>query len=289
MTRIDAKDVPRQDCGGRPFICALSGHIRYVTFSAQKPQQCAAKFMPMTAPAYRKIADALRRKIAGGKFPPGALLPTEYDICAAYGVSRHTARDALRILSEEGLIERRRGAGSIVSDAAKGGFTQSLTGLDDLLQYARDAKLQILKLASRAPHTPDMAALKLDPKMQWSRIDGVRGGAIRPIALTTIYVRADLCPSATQIASWPGALNELIAKRSGVRTARIDQRINAVTLTASQAKPLGEKKSAAALRTVRIYVDAKNDVFQASISLHPGARFTYAMTLEASATKTRGT
>lgn len=242
----------------------------------------------MTAPAYRKIADALRRKIATGKYPPGSLLPTEHELCAAYDVSRHTARDALRILTDEGLIERRRGAGSIVADMAKGGFTQSLSSLDDLLQYARDAKLQVLSHAPVKRHTPEMTGLKLDQRANWTRIDGFRGDATRPIALTTIYVREDLCPPASEIENWPGALNELIAHGSGVRTARIDQRINAVTLAASDAKHLCEKDGAAALRTARIYVDVKDQVFQASVSLHPGERFTYAMTLDAGPTKTRG-
>lgn len=242
----------------------------------------------MTAPAYRKIAGALRRKIANGKFPPGALLPTEYEICAAYSVSRHTARDALRILTDEGLIERRRGSGSTVTDIAKGGFTQHLSGLDDLLQYARDAKLQVAALGPVKRHTAEMSALRLDENALWTRIEGFRGDAARPIALTTIYVRADLCPPSTEIENWPGALNELIAQETGVRTARIDQRINAVTLTASEAKRLCEKEGAAALRTARVYVDAKETVYQASVSLHPGERFTYAMTLESGPTKPRG-
>ena len=237
----------------------------------------------MTAPAYRKIADALRRKISNGKCPPGSLLPTEFELCAAYGVSRHTARDALRILTDEGLIERRRGAGSIVAAVARGGFTQSLTGIDDLLQYARDAKLQILSSGPVKRQNPEMEQLKLDPAHRWVKIEGFRGDAIRPIALTTIYVRQDLCPPAQEIEQWSGALNELIAAGSGVRTARIDQRINAVTLTGSDAKRLCETDGSAALRTVRAYLDAKGHIFQASISLHPGGRFTYAMALESSA------
>jgi DNA-binding GntR family transcriptional regulator len=243
----------------------------------------------MTAPAYRKIADALRRKIASGKYPPGSLLPTEHEICAQHEVSRHTARDALRILTDEGLIERRRGAGSIVAAVAKGGFTQTLSGMEDLLQYARDAKLQILAQAQVKRSTPEMAAIGLDPARAWTRIDGFRGDAVRPIALTTIFVRGDLCPSADEIENWPGALNELIAKGSGVRTARIDQRINAATLSPADAKRLCEAEGAAALRTVRVYLDAKGDAFQVSVSLHPGERFTYAMTLDSGVKGSRAT
>jgi DNA-binding GntR family transcriptional regulator len=241
----------------------------------------------MTAPAYRKIAGALRKKIASGRFPPGSLLPTEHELCAQYGVSRHTARDALRILTDEGLIERRRGAGSIVADMATGGFTQSLTGMDDLLQYARDARLQIVGHGLANRFTAEMASLSLSEANPWIRIEGFRGDASRPIALTAIYVRQDLCPPAAEIEHWPGALNELIAQGSGVRTAAIDQRINAVALAPADARRLCVADGAAGLRTARMYRDAKGEVFQASISLHPGERFTYAMTLESGPTKPR--
>lgn len=259
-----------------------------VTFFAWKPQSRSVDFAAMSAPAYRKIADALRRKIANGKFPPGSLLPTEHELCAAHQVSRHTARDALRILTEEGLIERRRGAGSIVANVARGGFTQSLSGLDDLLQYARDAKLQITSFAPVKRYSAEMAGLNLSETAEWIRIEGFRGDATRPIALTTIYLRKEYCPPATDIERWPGALNELIAQGSGVRTVKIDQRINAVTLSASDAKRLCEAPGAAALRTARQYVDVKGEVFEASVSLHPGERFTYAMTLDSGPTKPRG-
>lgn len=63
---------------------------------------------------YREIAAQLRHRILDGTYPPGTLLPTEQQLCAAYNASRQTVRTALQCLSDEGLIQRRQGSGSRV-------------------------------------------------------------------------------------------------------------------------------------------------------------------------------
>ncbi len=63
---------------------------------------------------YKEIAVLLRQQILAGIYPPGALLPTEMQLCSVHGVSRQTVRSALQCLAEEGLIQRRQGSGSRV-------------------------------------------------------------------------------------------------------------------------------------------------------------------------------
>jgi GntR family transcriptional regulator len=56
------------------------------------------------APITHQITDDLRAKIDDGAYGPGALLPSEPELAAKYGVSRQTARAALKALEQEGLI-----------------------------------------------------------------------------------------------------------------------------------------------------------------------------------------
>jgi DNA-binding GntR family transcriptional regulator len=65
-------------------------------------------------PHYVKIANDLRDKILDGTYGPGALLPSRNEITALYGVSAITARDALAMISHEGLAKAVRGRGHIV-------------------------------------------------------------------------------------------------------------------------------------------------------------------------------
>jgi DNA-binding GntR family transcriptional regulator len=233
------------------------------------------------APLYRRLADTLRAALSSGEIAVGEQLPTELELCARHGVSRHTARDALRLLAEEGLIARKRGAGTVATAPRVGGpFTQAWGGVGDILHYARDARL---RLGRMGPATgEDLAIMGLDPAVAWRCLSGERwapGGAA-PLAATRICVRADLMPAREAIESWDGAIAELIGKRTGVVAARIEQEIAAVALDRAQARRLDARAGSPALRTVRRYLDAAGAPFQASLSLHPADRFTYSMVVE---------
>jgi GntR family transcriptional regulator len=60
---------------------------------------------------YRDIASELQKEIRLGTTPVGELLPTETELMARFGASRQTVREALRIITEQGLIVRRAGLG----------------------------------------------------------------------------------------------------------------------------------------------------------------------------------
>lgn len=65
-------------------------------------------------PAYLRIATELREKIRSGDFPPGSRLPTMAELCEIHGVSEIVVRQAIALLRGEGLVETRRGGGTIV-------------------------------------------------------------------------------------------------------------------------------------------------------------------------------
>jgi GntR family transcriptional regulator len=68
----------------------------------------------VSEPIYRQIADSLRADIEAGLIGPGSQLPTEAELTAAWGASRSTVRDAIRQLTELGLVEARPGQGTFV-------------------------------------------------------------------------------------------------------------------------------------------------------------------------------
>lgn len=54
-------------------------------------------------PAYEQVAHQLREAILDGTLAPGDELPAERELCAQFGVSRTTVREALRALQAQGL------------------------------------------------------------------------------------------------------------------------------------------------------------------------------------------
>jgi GntR family transcriptional regulator len=55
------------------------------------------------------IADSIRIKIENGELPPGASLPTIQELCDEWNTSTASARDALNLLRQQGLVSGGRG------------------------------------------------------------------------------------------------------------------------------------------------------------------------------------
>lgn len=229
-------------------------------------------------PRYLAVARDLKNAIQAGRHPVGSMLPTEVELCRTYDISRHTARDALRRLRDEGLIARRRGAGTtVIATGATPVFAQPLGGLDALLQYARDTRLELQGIALDTLGEEEAADLGRAAGETWLLLQGVRRATEGPpLATTRVYVRADLATLGPEMLEWPRAFSELIEARTDVRVARVEQHITAVPLDADQAKKLRARTGQPALRTVRRYFDANDRLVLASDSIHPGDRFVYA-------------
>ncbi|WP_282697904.1 GntR family transcriptional regulator [Streptomyces sp. CC208A] len=70
-------------------------------------------------PPYRQIAADLAADIERGDLAPGRPLPSEKELTELYGVARETARRALALLRERGLIYTVTGRGSYVTEPAE--------------------------------------------------------------------------------------------------------------------------------------------------------------------------
>ncbi len=65
---------------------------------------------------YQKVIDWLNKNIDDGVLRPGDKIPSENVLCEQFGLSRQTIRHAIAKLSEDGLLDSRRGSGTYVSD-----------------------------------------------------------------------------------------------------------------------------------------------------------------------------
>lgn len=66
--------------------------------------------------SWQAIVEEVSRRIGARIWPPGDLIPNEADLAAEFGCSRSTVNRALRALAEQGVLERRRKAGTRVCE-----------------------------------------------------------------------------------------------------------------------------------------------------------------------------
>jgi GntR family transcriptional regulator len=65
-------------------------------------------------PVYVQLADLLRAQIESGKLAPNRPIPSEMALQQEHGVARGTARRAVALLRDEGLVVTVKGRGTYV-------------------------------------------------------------------------------------------------------------------------------------------------------------------------------
>lgn len=243
----------------------------------------AARTTARASPRYLQLADELRRRILSGDLKPRDNFPTEAELCRAHEVSRFTVREALRRLQGEGLIERRRGSGTVVHPAAArgGALHQPLSNVSEILQYARGTKVQFERLAEGPVPVRYAEQLAGDFSGSWARLSGVRTDLSgEPIAFTEVFVHPALTAVVDSLDPARATIFRQLTDGAGLKVAEVTQEIQAVPAAAAIARPLGLAPRAPCLRVMRCYCDNKGFLFELSVSHHPGDRFAYSMHIE---------
>jgi GntR family transcriptional regulator len=108
-----------------------------------------------TEPIYRQIVAQIRRLVASGQVPPDTLFPSVRDIAAMHAINPMTVSKAYSLLETEGVLERLRGKGMVVSRGAIRSHTEHerLHLLDPALiavvRQARELELPIERVLER--------------------------------------------------------------------------------------------------------------------------------------------
>jgi GntR family transcriptional regulator len=145
---------------------------------------------------YQEIERWLRGRVL--RSAPGDPLPSELELAARFGVSRMTARQAVQNLAAEGLVQRRRGAGTFVAPRPIHRHEGSLMSFtEDMRRRGMEASSRLLEAGLRAASTADLDALRLP--------DGARVVAISRLRL------ADGAPMAIEHAALPAEFAGVLA------------------------------------------------------------------------------
>ncbi|CEJ15268.1 Trehalose operon transcriptional repressor [bacterium YEK0313] len=227
-------------------------------------------------PRHIALAATLADEIGAAAYPVGGRFPTEADLRARFGVGRHTVREALKILTEQGLIGRRRKTGTVVLAARPfSHYAHSLRDLKGLLDFAESTVLDIRyeSFVSTADRAPDeLAGL---PDKRWLRLAGVRRrrGDGQLLCWAEIYVPDRFAPEREGLRGSERAVYEQVMARHGLRLEYVEQSVTAVALPGPIAALLEADPESPALRVVRRYVAHTGATFELSQNLYPAGRY----------------
>jgi GntR family transcriptional regulator len=257
-----------------------------VTVNARRPADVPARALPRMRPAarprYARLAELLQGEIRSGRLGIGARVPGELDLVERYGVSRHTVREALRRLSDQGLIVRRRGAGTVVTACTpRERVVQVVHSPSELMSYPPESRL-FPRASGLVAMDEGLARLAgCGPGDPWFRVQALRrlGPRGAAIAWSDIYLRPEFADVAAEVGRHAGPLYELLETRHGQRVAQVDVDIRAGLLGPERSAALGVDAGAAALAVLRRYRDASGRCLQVTVAEHPAELFTYSFAL----------
>lgn len=235
-----------------------------------------------TQPQYALVAQTLIDDIRRGHYGVGQMLPPETALCTQFGVSRHTMREAMRLLIERGLVTRQRGIGTTVtSREPRAHYTQSTASVADLPQYVEETRLVTKEVRDVLAMGELSELLACPPGQRWLYARAWRyvGRGKDPIALTHIYVNAAYAGIKDLIGAPNVPVYSLIERQYGERVAEVKQRIDAKILAPDEAEALNVPSGSAALVITRHYYAASGRLLEVAVNLHPAGRFSYSMSL----------
>ena len=112
---------------------------------------------PVLAP-YARVRQALRAELEGGRFPPGARMPSEAELVDRFGVSRMTVNRALRELQAVGLVERVQGVGTFAAQLHQVASTLTIRDLHEEITARGHRHSATVHLCREEPAAREVAA-----------------------------------------------------------------------------------------------------------------------------------
>jgi GntR family transcriptional regulator len=233
-------------------------------------------------PLYRQIHSTLRERIVSGQYRIASYLPTEVELCAEFKASRFTVREALRALTEQGFVQRRPRAGTIVlTDEPQVTYSQSVRTVEDLSQIATTTHWVMLGKAEVTLDERLAVRIGAQAGETWIQVDGVRwdkpGGV--PLCYVQSYVPGRLAAVVDEFPGLNAPFYELLERRSGETIEEVTQEINALTMPDPIVRALGLEPGSFALRVLRRYATRQSTLIT-SLNWHRADQFTYRMQLQ---------
>jgi len=111
-----------------------------------------------------QVIDAMRERMADGRWPIGDRIPTEAELVGMLGVGRNTVREATRALSHAGLLESRQGDGTYVraTNELAGALRRRATSarMLEVLEVRRALETEAAGLAAQRRTADDLGRLR---------------------------------------------------------------------------------------------------------------------------------
>ena len=234
-------------------------------------------------PLYLQIKEHLLAKIDAGTWPEEAMIPTESELCAQYGVSKITVREAIKILVRDGRLSRVPGKGTFITRQK---IEQKLNRFFSFTRWAKQNGLEpasrILKVETLACDVHIARHLEIPEGEPVTRIERLRLGNNEPLMLEVIWVSAGLCPDLhlQDLSNIP--LNDILHNSYGIVLTKARESIEPQTADDYLSQLLSIEKEVLLLHVEHTAYTTGGRIVYFVSSSYRGDRVKFSVELEAS-------
>lgn len=250
--------------------------------SKADPQEGPRTVSDMPTPLYHKVRLILRDRIDRGYYGEGGRLPSEAELGKEFDVSRITVSRAINELARQGLVERRRGAGTrIVANPRQ--TRPVATGLKGLLQSLNDmgnrTQVEVLEFGFVTAPAEVQTGLEVEPGDTVQRAVRVRSHNGQPFSYIVSYIRGEIGRRFGREDMVNKSMLSLL-EENGVEIGSARQSFSATLADPATCGPLDVPVGTPLLVVTRTVSDASGRPVEFLRVLYRTDRYQYRMTLD---------
>ncbi|MBI1835176.1 MAG: GntR family transcriptional regulator [Burkholderiales bacterium] len=201
-----------------------------------------------STPLYLQLANKLANGIHNGYWQPDEALPSERMLAETLEISRVTARKAIEMLCERGLLTRKHGSGTYITPKLEQPLSRLTNFSEELRQRGFMPGSQWLSRDTGVASPEEILSLGLSPHSVVSRLKRLRTADNVVMAIESTTIPNQYLPNPKLVTDSLYGYLEL----NNVAPTRALQHIRAVSATAEQAKLIGLKQGTAMLLITRV-------------------------------------
>lgn len=206
---------------------------------AARPQQSLPLHRGNGLPLYQQIQQRLAHQIQSGVYKPSEPLPSIQKIAAQMGVSQMTVRQAVKSLSELGLIYSRQGKGTYISGVKlEKEFRHVLSFSEEARAHGATPHSRLISFREQEPTPETRAALGLGEDEMVFRLHRVRYEDRMPIGIECACLAVNLCPDLKESFNPDTSLYEKLASHYGIQLTITEEVIEVGKANAEEARLL---------------------------------------------------
>jgi GntR family transcriptional regulator len=206
-------------------------------------------------PLYLQVREELTRQLAGGRWQPGTMLPSEQELARELRVSQGTVRKALDAMTAERILVRRQGRGTFVAE-----FEESRILFQFFRLYPDKGERlfpvsKVIGLSSAKADAAEALALGLEHGSKVWRLLRMRFHGEDAMLRESISLPAARFAGFDRLAEIPNNVYRLYSERWNITITSAAEKLKAVAAGREEARALGCAEGAPLLQVVRTAYD----------------------------------